>query len=117
MRCRRSSTVSADLGYSEIPGDKALTEKIASEVLPFVLGLSMRGQQAAHVHQALRLLRSASCFAVSGLRVRPDRGEQSHMSKALETSYTGVSFSDWKPRAQPWQRSQKPEKSTQREEH
>ena len=32
---------------------RPLTEKISSEVLPFVLVLSLRGQQAAQVHQAL----------------------------------------------------------------
>ena len=50
-----------------------LTEKISSEVLPFVLVLSLRGQQAAQVHQALCLLSGCACFAVAGLRVRPDR--------------------------------------------
>ena len=82
---------------------RPLTEKISSEVLPFVLVLSLRGQQAAQVHQALCLLSGCACFAVAGLRVRPDRGQQSQMAKALETSYTGVPFSDWKPRMQQWQ--------------
>ena len=85
---------------------RPLTEKISSEVLPFVLVLSLRGAQAAQVHQALCLLSGCACFAVAGLRVRPDRGQQSQLAKALETSYTGVSFSDWKPRTQPWQKWQ-----------
>ena len=85
---------------------RPLTEKISSEVLPFVLVLSLRGAQAAQVHQALCLLSGCACFAVAGLRVRPDRGQQSQLAKALETSYTGVSFSDWKPGTQPWQKWQ-----------
>ena len=48
----------------------------------------MRGQQAAHVHQALRLLRSASCFAVSGLRVRPDRGGSNPTCRRLSKPRT-----------------------------
>ncbi|CAE7213119.1 unnamed protein product [Symbiodinium sp. CCMP2592] len=69
--------------------------------------LSVRGKQADRVHQALCLLNGCACFAVAGLRFRPDRGQQSQLAKALETSYTGVPFSDWQPRRQQWTKPQK----------
>ncbi|CAE7875807.1 CFDP2 [Symbiodinium necroappetens] len=85
---------------------RPLTEKITGEVMPFALVLSMRGQLAMQVHQALGILSGCACLKVAGLRVRPDRGQQSTLAKALEDSYTGLSFADWKPRDRKWQRQQ-----------
>ncbi|CAE7348895.1 unnamed protein product, partial [Symbiodinium microadriaticum] len=85
---------------------RPLTEKITSEVLPFALVLSLRGQLAMQVHQALGILAGSACLKVAGLRVRPDRGQQSALAKALEDSYTGLTFADWKPRDRSWQRQQ-----------
>ncbi|CAE7447663.1 unnamed protein product [Symbiodinium sp. KB8] len=48
----------------------------------------------------------AGVVSVAGLRVRPDRGQQSALVKALEDSYTGLTFADWKPRDRSWQRQQ-----------
>ncbi|CAE7385104.1 unnamed protein product, partial [Symbiodinium sp. CCMP2456] len=83
---------------------RPMTEQISGEVLPFALVLSMRGNLAMQVHQAMGLLTGNACLKVAGLRIRPDRGQQSKLARALEDSYTGLSFADWKPRQNSWQK-------------
>ena len=84
---------------------RPLTEKITGEVLPFALVLSLRGNLAMQFHQALHLLTGSACLKVAGLRIRPDRGQQSKLAKELEASYSGLSFADWNYRKQPWEDS------------
>lgn len=96
---------------------RPLTEQVSGEVLPFALVLSMRGNLAMQVHQALTMLTGSACLKVAGLRIRPDRGQQTALAKALEESYMGLSFADWKRRTPAWsqwgQKAQEPSQSSE----
>ena len=77
---------------------KTLSEDLEGEVVPFMLTISMRTQEADDLHRIFKSLAGCACCKLLGLRVKPERGQRSQLSKQLEQSYLSQDFCEWKPR-------------------
>eukprot|EP00439_Symbiodinium_sp_Y106_P025667 s1173_g3.t1 len=76
---------------------KTLSEDLEGEVVPFMLTISMRTQEADDLHRIFKSLAGCASCKLLGLRVKPERGQRSQLSKQLEQSYLSQDFCEWKP--------------------
>ncbi|CAE7522252.1 unnamed protein product, partial [Symbiodinium necroappetens] len=70
-------------------------EEPESEVVPFLVSVSLRGQQAQDCFTALTTLSHNGVLKPPGLRLRPERLRKGPMAEAVEEA---TSWTDWKPR-------------------
>ena len=73
-------------------------EEPESEVVPFLVSVSLRGQQAQDCYTALTTLSHNGVLKLLGLRLRPERLRKGPMAEAVEEAYLSTSWTDWKPR-------------------
>ena len=66
--------------------------------MPFMLTISMRTQEADDLHRIFKSLAGCASCKLLGLRVKPERGQRSQLSKQLEQSYLSQDFCEWKAR-------------------
>jgi len=77
---------------------KNLQDKLEGEVVPFMATMSLRMQAAHEVHEILCRLSRNACCKLLGMRIKPERGSRSQMSKTIEQAYMNLDFCEWKPR-------------------
>lgn len=75
-----------------------LTENMPGEVVPFMATISLRSKEADDLHQIMQRLAGCACCKLLGMRIKPERGARSNMSKLLEQAYMSQDFCEWKPR-------------------
>ncbi|CAE7259937.1 pola1 [Symbiodinium sp. CCMP2456] len=75
-----------------------LTENMTGEVVPFMATISLRSKEADDLHQIMQRLAGCACCKLLGMRIKPERGARSNMSKLLEQAYMSQDFCEWKPR-------------------
>ncbi|CAE7699273.1 jockey\pol [Symbiodinium sp. KB8] len=81
-----------------------LGQETQAEVVPFMISISLRGPQAAECHEALTVLAYNGALKMRGLRLRPERSQQSAAIKEMTEAYLAVPFTDWTRRPQQWTR-------------
>ena len=72
-----------------------LGQETQAEVVPFMISISLRGCQAAECHEALTVLAYNGALKMLGLRLRPERSQQSAAIKEMTEAYLAVPFTDW----------------------
>ena len=77
---------------------KTLSDQLTGEVVPFMITISLRSPAAHEAHQILGRLSGNACCKLLGMRLKPERGNRSQMSKAIEQAYMNLDFCEWKPR-------------------
>ncbi|CAE7209039.1 unnamed protein product [Symbiodinium necroappetens] len=77
-----------------------LGQETQAEVVPFMLSLSLRGAMATECHEALSLLAYSGALKMLGLRLRPERVQQSTAARELTEAYLNAPFTDWTRRQQ-----------------
>ena len=82
-----------------------------AEVVPSMICLSLRGNQANQCHEALAALEGNACLKMSGVRLRPDRGQKSQMVKDPERQYLALPYTDWTARAATWAQRERSSKT------
>ena len=87
---------------------RKLDDDTEMEVIPFMLSISLRGPESTACHAALQTLAYSGALKLLGLRLRPERVQQSNAAKDLTEAYLGVPYTDWTRRQPDWQRKPKP---------
>ena len=73
-------------------------EDPTGDVIPFLVSVSLRGQQAQDCFTALQTLSHNGVLKLLGLRLRPERLRRGPMAEAVEEAYLATTWTDWKPR-------------------
>ena len=96
--------------YLTIPGvltqfkaTRQWSEVHRSEVMPFLISLSLRHEEAHRCYRNFTRLSGNSAMKLLGTRLRPERGQRSNISRELEDAYRATSYCDWGPRRE-WQK-------------
>ncbi|CAE7797071.1 unnamed protein product [Symbiodinium sp. CCMP2592] len=74
-----------------------------AEVIPFLATISLRSQAAQETHFILSRLVGCACCKLVGIRIKPQRGNRTQMSRQVEQAYLAVDFCEWSNR-DPWSR-------------
>ncbi|CAE7466301.1 unnamed protein product, partial [Symbiodinium sp. CCMP2456] len=69
------------------------------EVVPFMLTIGLRVQEAHAVHRAFQLLSGSAVCKLIGARVRPERLARQPVAKQLEENYLATPYCPWSRRA------------------
>ena len=77
-------------------------DQYTAEVLPFMVSIGLRGESSQICYNALRLLSGLAVTKLIGVRVRPERGQESQLVKQLKESYMGTAYCDWTRPSAPW---------------
>ena len=75
-----------------------IPEDYTTEVIPFMLTVGLRSQQANLCYQILQQLSGNAVTKILSLRIRPERLARQSAARQVEESYLGVSFCDWSRR-------------------
>ena len=73
-----------------------------AEVLPYMVSIGLRGESSAICFNALRTLSGSAFMKLIGVRVRPERGQETQLIKQLKQSYMGTTFCEWTQSTAPW---------------
>ena len=73
-----------------------------AEVLPYMVSIGLRGESSAICFNALRTLSGSAFIKLIGVRVRPERGQETQLIKQLKQSYMGTTFCEWTQSTAPW---------------
>ena len=82
---------------------KPITDDIPQDVLPFLITVGLRSENAHKVFQGLRHLSGNAVMKVLGGRLRPERGQRQPLAKQVEDAYKGTSYCEWN-RSQTWEK-------------
>ncbi|CAE7696136.1 unnamed protein product [Symbiodinium necroappetens] len=63
------------------------------------------GESCKICFDALRVLSGLAITKLIGVRIRPERGQESQLIKQLKESYMGTSYCDWGAQDSPWKNS------------
>ncbi|CAE7423843.1 unnamed protein product, partial [Symbiodinium microadriaticum] len=80
-------------------------DQYKAEVLPFMASIGLRGESSKICFDALRVLSGLAITKLIGVRIRPERGQESQLIKQLKESYMGTSYCDWGAQDTPWKNS------------
>ena len=83
-----------------------LGQETQADVVPFMLSISLRTSVSHDCHEALATLAYSGALKMLGLRLRPERAQQSQMAKELTEAYLTVPYTDWTRRPAPWTQQQ-----------
>ena len=80
-------------------------DQYKAEVLPFMASIGLRGESSKICFDALRVLSGLAITKLIGVRIRPERVQESQLIKQLKESYMGTSYCDWGAPENPWKSS------------
>ena len=95
---------------------RKLGDDTEAEVTPFLLSISLRGAEATACHEALTMLTyigALKMLGMLGLRLCPERVQQSTTARELAEAYVETSFTDWTRRPTQWQQKSRPSRDAE----